>query len=423
MGYNSLPEEGIEALTEHALGNYLPFNGGFRQHYQLRNFGRRGKPKKGAKFYAVEYRPHPDDIYIEKSPIYLKDEKTFNSFDQMLLVDDRKINADIWGDDPEKQKNADEIDDYYNRIKFYKWGTERGFDFYGYTKWNDSKELQKIKAIPYKKMKKKDWEEQKRLEDMEYKKDITLHDKLRYKYPSQSFFKIGLTNTTAEKRGMFTVPNSERKTTPNPYKKIFIEKDLTYLFEKIHPADLEVFIYFHLFYKYWKDKLFYFSANKINICPNPIHQQIKFTGYTESFLLEKVEDKLKIINDAFDLIDQLTKRKINTMLQNMINFDRVWNRACLQKHFFINQFDFDNSSSYGFDNWVFTDRIGYSFYEKIGFWEKYIPKNTNKIKEIDDNKIKDLFDKKVEEFILPNSKHLPEIPNLEYFYDYSYSDV
>ena len=70
MGYNSLPEEGIEALTEHALGNYLPFNGGFRQHYQLRNFGRRGKPKKGAKFYAVEYRPHI--IEIEKSPIFIR---------------------------------------------------------------------------------------------------------------------------------------------------------------------------------------------------------------------------------------------------------------------------------------------------------------------------------------------------------------
>ena len=41
MGYNSLPEEGIEALTEHALGNYLPFNGGFRQHYQIRNFGKK----------------------------------------------------------------------------------------------------------------------------------------------------------------------------------------------------------------------------------------------------------------------------------------------------------------------------------------------------------------------------------------------
>ncbi len=120
---------------------------------------------------------------------------------------------------------------------------------------------------------------------------------------------------------------------------------------------------------------------------------------------------------------QSTKRKINTMLQNMINFDRVWNRACLQKEFFLNQFDFDNSSSYGFDNWVFTDRSGYSFYEKIGFWEKYIPKNPNKIKEIDDNKIKELFDKKVEEFILPNSKHLPDTSDLEYFYDYSYSWV
>ena len=39
------------------------------------------------------------------------------------------------------------------------------------------------------------------------------------------------------------------------------------------------------------------------------------------------------------------------------------------------------------------------------------------------NHIKQLFDKKLEEFILPNSKHLPDVPDLEYFYDYSYSDV
>ena len=39
MRYYPLPEEGIEALTENALKNYLPFNGGFRQHYQIRNFG------------------------------------------------------------------------------------------------------------------------------------------------------------------------------------------------------------------------------------------------------------------------------------------------------------------------------------------------------------------------------------------------
>ena len=38
MGYNSLPEKEIEALTENALVNYLPFNGRFRQHYQIRNF-------------------------------------------------------------------------------------------------------------------------------------------------------------------------------------------------------------------------------------------------------------------------------------------------------------------------------------------------------------------------------------------------
>ncbi len=417
MGYNSLPEEGIEALTEHALGNYLPFNGGFRQHYQLRNFGRRGKPKKGTKFYAVEYRPHI--IEIEKSPIHLVDEKTFKKFDQSMR--ERSYSPNF--SDPEKNRIWNEIMDYNNKKKFYKWGTERGFDFYGYTKKKDTEEMKKLKAKPYKEMKKKDWEEWKRLEDKQYKKDISFHKTLKYIYPTQSFFKIGLTNTTAEERGYFGFDKETKKKYPNPYKKIYIEKDLTDLYEKIHPADLEVFIYFHLFYKYWKDKLFYFSANKINLSPNTEHQQIKFHGYTESFLLENVEDKLKIIHDSFDLIGQLTKGKIKTMIQNMINFDMVWNRACLQKEFLMGQFDFDNGNSNGFDNWVFNDRSGYSFYEKIGFWEKYIPKNQYKNKEIDDNKIKDLFDKKVEEFILPNSKHLPDISDLEYYYDYSYSWV
>ena len=84
MGYNSLPEEGIEALTEHALGNYLPFNGGFRQHYQIRNFGRNKKPKGKVRFYAVEYRP--PSLPLERSPIYLDNETTFNVFDQSLRI-------------------------------------------------------------------------------------------------------------------------------------------------------------------------------------------------------------------------------------------------------------------------------------------------------------------------------------------------
>ena len=83
----------------------------------------------------------------------------------------------------------------------------------------------------------------------------------------------------------------------------------------------------------------YFSPNKIDLSNYHNHQQLKFFGYTESFLFENVEDKLKIINDAFELLESLTKVKINTMIQNMINYERVWNRACLQKSFLISEFD------------------------------------------------------------------------------------
>ena len=97
-------------------------------------------------------------------------------FDKSL----REIKRSYSFSDPEHNRRLAEIDDYSAKIKCYKWGTERGFDFYGYTKWKDSKELQKLKAIPYKKMKKKDWEEQTRLRKIEFDKDITLYKTLGY---------------------------------------------------------------------------------------------------------------------------------------------------------------------------------------------------------------------------------------------------
>ena len=58
------------------------FNGGFRQHYQIRNFGRNKKPKGKVRFYAVEYRP--PNIVLSKAPIFLENETTFNKFDQSI---------------------------------------------------------------------------------------------------------------------------------------------------------------------------------------------------------------------------------------------------------------------------------------------------------------------------------------------------
>ena len=76
--YPRLPEEGKEALKEHALGKYLPLTGGLYQNYGIRNFGNKKKPKTGVKFYAVEYRPHR--IWLHKSPIYFDSEKRLKKF-------------------------------------------------------------------------------------------------------------------------------------------------------------------------------------------------------------------------------------------------------------------------------------------------------------------------------------------------------
>ena len=64
MGVNSLPEEGIEVFKEHTLGNYLPLTGGLYQNQGIRNFGIKKNPKKGVKFYAVEYRPKSFEVWV-----------------------------------------------------------------------------------------------------------------------------------------------------------------------------------------------------------------------------------------------------------------------------------------------------------------------------------------------------------------------
>ena len=96
----------------------------------------------------------------------------------------------------------------------------------------------------------------------------------------------------------------------------------------------------------------------------------------------------------------------------MINFSNAWNLACRQKKGF-----FWYSSEYiNFDDWWLSNdlnvlknnnkfKAGHNFFEKIGFWDKWIPENVNQLK--------DLFDKKTEEFILPNTKHYPEISDLK----------
>ena len=69
--------------------------------------------------------------------------------------------------------------------------------------------------------------------------------------------------------------------------------------------------------------------------PEPRHQKIQFNGYSESFLFENVEDKLKIINEAFELLESLTKFKISWKIRCMINFSNAWQLAGLQKKVFF----------------------------------------------------------------------------------------
>ena len=375
--YKSLSKEALDALTEHSLENYLPFNGGLLQTYQLQNYGKKREPKEGIKFYAVEYEP---DLTVKQSPIYFEKEsqfKEFNEFDpaqDLRKKDEFSMNLDKMIKELMNSKN-----------QYFKWGKEKGFKFYGYKK-----------TKQYKKGEFSYEQDIKRSEE-----DPTIVPIHHIDYPNQSFFKIGLTNTTAKKRGLFF----ESKQNSNPYKKILIERDLTYLYKKIHPADVEVFIYFSLFYKYWKERLFFYSPNKINIHVTPHHQSLFFTGYTESFLYENVEEKLKVINEAFEKLEKFSYDQITMELNTMITFDSHWDRACFHKRMLFDKFNFDKGISYKSVNFEIPKTFEKQFFKKIGFWDKWYSGNENQLKE--------LFDKKAEEFRLINIKYYPEISDLE----------
>ena len=368
--YKSLSKEALDALIEHSLGNYLPFNGGLLQKYQLQNYGKRKEPKKGIKFYAVEYEP---ELKIKQSPIPFTNEVQFKEFNEF---NESPYEEEEGAFEEELRKRI--MGALNNNKQYFKWGISKGFKFHGYKK---SKYYRHDENVDYEIHKKRDEE------------DPTIIPEHFIDYPKQSFFKIGLTNTTAKKRGLFY----KSKQSSNPYKKILIEKDLTYLYKKINPADVEVFIYFSLFYKYWKEKLYFYSLNKINIHVTPHHQSLFFTGHTESFLYENVEEKLNVINEAFEKLEKFTYDQITIELRTMISFNLHWDRVCFHKRRLFDKFNFDKGISYKPTNYEIPKSFEKQFLKKIGFWDKWYSGN--------DNHLKALFDKRVEEFTLPNSKH------------------
>ena len=169
-----LPTKGLDALREHCLETYLPFDGGLRQNFQTRNYTSNQRKKISSKrtiFYVVEYLPKFE--YYESPKVH--DEKTI----------------------PDDFKDT------------YKWATDRGFEFrYGVVAGGDLY----YNILPFE---------------------------------TQSIFKVGLTNVKTKMRG------------GKRYKNILIEKDITDL--EVDPKDYETYIYAMLFYKYWKDKIFFKS--------------------------------------------------------------------------------------------------------------------------------------------------------------------
>ena len=76
-----------------------------------------------------------------------------------------------------------------------------------------------------------------------------------------------------------------------------------------------------------------------------------FESDASNSLMFSLLDKLKIINEAFELLESLTKFKISWKIRYMINFSNAWQLAGLQKKGFF----WYSSDHINFDNWWFSN--------------------------------------------------------------------
>ena len=199
-------------------------------------------------------------------------------------------------------------------------------------------------------------------------------------------FKVGLTHVKVKMRG------------GSRYKNILIEKDITD--SKIPPEDFETFVYAKLFYKYWKEKIFFKALKSIN--QDHMHDQLQFDGKTESFRFENVEDKLKIVREAIDQIENSPAEEIKKEVDYFCFLSAFWNCITRYKSSFPLYYSFDQyklvSWLEGFNGMYSTTlSLKCPFLIDIGFKDKWLPKS--------EDDIKPLFDRPLEEFILSNSTH------------------
>ena len=342
--YKDLPEEGIEILKEHALNFYLPFDGGVE-------FGAKGQDNKKDpkyRFYAVEYQPNCKSY---EAPVKL------NSFDEI-----EKYN----------QENGYSWED---RNSLVKWGLERGFSFYGHEIWDES-------LFTY--------EEVVNIRMTQHNKNTSIDRPLK----TESFFKVGIT------KQKYTKSRGGKK-----YKTILFEIDLTELQKKIRADEVETFVYSRLFFKYWKDKTYFASQKDISLpFKSYRHHHLVFDGCSEAFLYDDHEEKLKIVQESINLLEELSTEEIKATLEKYMNFRFIWCRIQCYKQLAFLDFTFNPEQPYLYDYpkmwhlfWYEEWSMDCPFLEKIGFKDLYRPEDGGKLIEV--------FNKKAEELILPNTKN------------------
>ena len=221
-----------------------------------------------------------------------------------------------------------------------------------------------------------------------------------------SFFKTGLTNTSAKARGN------------GKYKQIFIEEEISlenkHIEESIsqYVMSIELLVRYRLFLNFWKERLWFYSPKRLLIGKelppfnsNCYHSYCYFekAGIKESWLFKDLEEKIQLTKETLDWAQSLNPKDLYYSIIELRALLEYWWRINDYKRSIFRSYKVQGNDKF-FANWIEDKRNGGGmsiaiddpWFEEIGFNKKWASNNVDHYHE--------LFKKiTIDEMIMPGS--------------------
>ena len=299
-----------DALIEHAMTPYLPFEGGVGGNQNLTYSSSKGRE---VFWYVAKYEPTCQVELSQKRISTAEELKDFQipirgSYESSRIEEiDKKIaeGSRIY---IIRQRMMNEK--AVGQGKAIKQWSSKGFELYGsrgkqeLSHWDGTNIIKVAKDQEY-----TDWE------SLEIVEDIGV----------QSFFKTGLTSRSAKIRGegLYTEVLCE-KLIAEPNSK-WAKRD------SCRSATIESLINLKLLCKYWKDICWFYDPKRIN-CRHNLYEHAHVTsissGLTESWLWSQHEEKASLAIETFDFLNALNMEDLGVCRDEADALFAAWSWAC-----------------------------------------------------------------------------------------------